>query len=182
MADHPQRPLPLILAIEPNRRQASALSGTVRAHLRAELIVAESAGPAFAALGDRVPDLILLSALLPGKDEAAVAERLRLDAAAAHVQTLTIPWLATPEPPLAMGRGVLSALIGDRSSEEDQGGCDPSIFAEQCAAYLERAISEREHRGLIASMGRANAADTADVAVVKTDAPTQRAQMEQPTE
>src|SRR5262245_40248770 len=179
MADHSQRPMPLILAIEPNRRQASALSATVRAHLRAELIVAESAGPALAALGDRVPDLILLSALLPARDEAAVAERLRVDPAAAHVQTLTIPWLATPEPPLAMGRGVLSALIGDRSSEEEQGGCDPAIFAEQCAAYLERAVSEREQRGLIASMGRADAADKAVVAVAKTDPPTQPAPMEQ---
>src|SRR5262245_46517215 len=179
MADHSQRPMPLILAIEPNRRQASALSATVRAHLRAELIVAESAGPALAALGDRVPDLILLSALLPARDEAAVAERLRVDPAAAHVQTLTIPWLATPEPPLAMGRSVLSALIGDRSSEEEQGGCDPAIFAEQCAAYLERAVSEREQRGLIASMGRADAADKAVVAVAKTDSPTQPAPMEQ---
>lgn len=181
MADHSQRPMPLILAIEPDRRQASQLSATVRAHLRAELIVAESAGPALAALGDRVPDLILLSALLPARDEAAVAERLRLDAAAAHVQTLTIPWLATPEPPLAMGRGVLSALIGDRSAEDDQ-GCDPAIFAEQCAAYLERAVSEREQRAVMASIGRADAADTADRTVAKADAPTQRGPMEQPPE
>lgn len=181
MVDHSQR-LPLILAIEPDRRQASQLSATVRERLRAELIVAESAEPALAALGDRVPDLILMSALLPTKDEAAVAERLRLDAAAAHVQTLTIPLLAAPEPPWAMGRGVLSALIGDRSSEEDQ-GCDPAVFAEQCAEYLERAVSEREQRGVLtASIDRGAAADTADMDVAKTDATAKRPPMEKAPE
>ena len=137
--------MPLILAIEPDRQQANELAAMVRGRLRAELILADAAEPALEALGDRVPDLILTSALLSTKDENALAERLRmLDAAAAHVQTLTIPVLDTPMPRSMPGRSVLFALLGDKvSSPATPDGCDPAVFAEQCAAYLERAAAER---------------------------------------
>src|SRR5687768_6924947 len=137
--------MPLILAIEPDREQANELAAMVRGRLRAELILADAAEPALVALGDRVPDLILTSALLSTKDEAVLAERLRmLDAAAAHVQTLTIPVLDTATPRSMPGRNVLFALLGDRvSSPAAPDGCDPAVFAEQCAAYLERAAAER---------------------------------------
>src|SRR5262245_16614770 len=139
--------MPLILAIEPDRRQATQLTTMVRGRLRAELVIADAAEPALAALGDRVPDLILTSALLSTKDEAMLAERLRLLAeAAAHVQTLTIPMLDTPQPRTPPGRGVLSALLGDRAaSPAAPDGCDPAVFAEQCREYLDRAASERSH-------------------------------------
>src|SRR5206468_4642728 len=84
--------MPLILAIEPDRDQATQVNAIVRGRLRAELVLEASAERALAELGDRVPDLILTAALLSPKDEAALAERLRaLDSAAAHVHTLTIP-------------------------------------------------------------------------------------------
>jgi len=109
-------------------------------------LLGDSAERALLELGDRVPDLILTSALLSSKDEAAVADRVRsLDGAAAHVQTLTIPVLGAPVPRLHPGRGVLSALLGDRvPGPAAPDGCDPAVFAEQCAAYLERAAAERE--------------------------------------
>jgi hypothetical protein len=137
----------LILAIEPDRRQASQLNAMVRGRLHAELVLADSASGAFAALGDRVPDLVLTSALLSTKDEAMLAERLReLDAAAAHVQTLTIPVLGGPAPRSSSGRG-LFGLLGDReSSNAAPDGCDPAVFAEQCAAYLKHAATQREHQ------------------------------------
>src|SRR5262249_38150801 len=46
--------------------------------------------------------------------------------------------------------GVFSALIGDRPSSSLVEGCDPAVFAEQCAAYLERVAVERaSHRAAI---------------------------------
>src|SRR5437867_9374646 len=137
--------MPLILAIEPDRHQASQLTAVVRGRLRAELVLADSAERALAALGDRVPDLILTSALLSTKDEAAVADRLKeLEGAAAHVQTLTIPVLGAPERRATPGRGVLSALLGDRGpAPAAPDGCDPAVFAEQRAAYLEHAAAEQ---------------------------------------
>src|SRR5256886_5600345 len=143
----------LILAIEPDRRQANQLNSMVRGRLRAELVLGDSAERALAALGDRVPDLILTTALLSPKDETALADRLRkLDGTAAHVQTLTIPMLASPRSQASGGSrgGVLSALIGDRPQRAMIEGCDPAVFAEQCAAYLERAAAERaSHAHLI---------------------------------
>jgi hypothetical protein len=139
--------MPLILAIEPDRKQAGQLTAMVRGRLHAELVLGDSAERALAALGQRIPDLVLTSALLSPKDETALGERLRaLDGAAAHVQTLTIPVLAAPSRG-AVGRagGVLSALRrekGKASSAPD--GCDPAVFADQCKEYLERAAAERE--------------------------------------
>src|SRR5437773_3475677 len=137
--------MPLILAIEPDRRQANQLTAVVKSRLHADLVLAESAARALAALGDRVPDLILTSALLSPTDEVVLGERLRaLDGAAAHVQTLTIPVLASAKPRSRMkAGGMLSALRRAKPSDDVASeGCDPTVFASQCAEYLERAVAE----------------------------------------
>jgi len=140
----------LIVAIEPDRRQANYLSAMVRGRLKAELVLAESAEDALRALGGRVPDVILTSALLSPKDEAAIAEWLRaLDTAAAHVQTLTIPMFAPSKPRPQRVRGMFSAFMGsdDEQPAAAPDGCDPAMFAEQCADYLERARAKRADNG-----------------------------------
>src|SRR5215472_2977731 len=87
----------LILAIESDRRQVNHLTAMVRGRLRAELVLADTAEAALERLGDRVPDLVLTSALLSPKDEQALTDRLRrLNGVAAHVQMLTLPVLAAP--------------------------------------------------------------------------------------
>jgi len=141
--------MPLILAIEPDRRQANQLNAVVRGRLHAELVLADSAERALADLGNRIPDLILTSALLSPKDETALGERLRaLDGLAAHVQTLTIPVLAMGKSRADGGGrlGVLSALRRDRTSTAVSQGCDPAVFAEQCRGYLDRAAAECERQ------------------------------------
>jgi hypothetical protein len=135
--------MPLILAVEPDRHQASQLQAIARGRLHAELVLEATAERALAALGDRIPDLILTAALLSPKDEAALAGRLRaLNSAAAHIHTLTIPVLASPRSRPRMG-GVLSALRRDKSPASEPDGCDPAVFAEQCATYLEQAMTGR---------------------------------------
>lgn len=139
----------LILAIEPDKRQASQLTAMVRGRLRADFVLGETAERALAALGDRVPDLILTSALLSPRDESALGERLRsLNGAAAHVHTLTIPVLSAPlGRPRSVARvgGMLSAFLSDRSKDAAGApeGCDPAVFADQCREYLDRAAVER---------------------------------------
>jgi hypothetical protein len=136
--------MPLILAVEPDRHQASQLTAIARGRLHAELVIEATAERALAALGDRVPDLILTAALLSPKDEAALADRLRaLDSAAAHIPTITIPVLAAPRSRPRLG-GMLSALRREKPQASEVDGCDPAVFAEQCATYLERAIAERK--------------------------------------
>ncbi len=137
--------MPLILAIEPDRKQAGQLTAMVRGRLHAELVLGDSAERALAALGQRIPDLVLTSALLSPKDETALGERLRaLDGAAAHVQTLTIPVLASPSrSAVSRAGGMLSALRRDKSKPSAPDGCDPAVFAEQCKEYLERAEADK---------------------------------------
>jgi CheY-like chemotaxis protein len=138
----------LILAVEPDKRQAKQLSSLVRQQVRAELVVADSGAAALAALGDRIPDLILTPALLPPKDEAVLTGWLRkMGDGAAHVQTLAIPILAEP------GKGGKehsgSSIFGRmREQQSDSGpGCDPKVFADQVKVYLDRAGVERSNRG-----------------------------------
>src|SRR5215510_7612699 len=112
--------MPLILAIEPDRRQANQLNAVVRGRLHADLVLADSAEEALAALGDRVPDLILTTALLSPTDEVVLGDRLRsLNGAAAHVQTLTIPVLAGPKPSArSRAGGMLSALRRGKAQDD----------------------------------------------------------------
>jgi hypothetical protein len=133
----------LILAIESDKRQAAQITAIARQRLKAELILADSAERGLAALGDRVPDLILTPVLLSPRDEDAIADHLRaLDIRAAHVQTLTVPLLAAPASSSPV-RGMLKTLRRDKSSPAIAEGCDPALFAEQVEAYLERAAAER---------------------------------------
>lgn len=137
----------LILAVEPDRQQAKQLSSVVRQHVRAEFVVADSGAAALAALGNRVPDLILTPPLLPPKDEAVLTGWLRdLGDAAAHVQTLAIPILADPGG--RKGDQTSSSIFGRlRDQQADQTpGCEPDVFADQIRVYLERAGTERSTR------------------------------------
>src|SRR6478735_8511899 len=131
----------LILAIEPDRRQVAHLISIVRHVKGAELILADTTERALESIGNNVPDLILVPALLSPQDDAALAAALRVIASAAHVQMLTIPTFAAPKP--AAKKGVLSAFRRKASNDAPIEGCDPKVFAEEIASYIERATEER---------------------------------------
>jgi hypothetical protein len=152
--------MPLILAIEPDRRQAAQLSVVVRKRVHAELILVETTERALDAIGNRMPDLVLVPALLSPQDDAALAAALRVIAAAARVQMLTIPVLGTPRPAVSAG-GMLSVLRRGKTKAAEPDGCDPAVFAEQIASYLERAAQERPSPG----MRVMNVTDVTDVAL-----------------
>ena len=143
----PELIVPLILAIEPDRQQAAQLTAIVRSKIGAELVLADSAERALREVGDRIPDLILTPQLLSPRDDAAITNRLRqLGAAAAYVQTLTIPSLATTHPAgaQARARGLLSKLRRQKAAPADApDGCAPDVFAEQMTVYLDRALEAR---------------------------------------
>lgn len=131
----------LILAIEPDRRQVAHLISIVRHVLGAELIVADTTEGALESIGNSVPDLILVPALLSPQDDAALAAALRVIATAAHVQMLTIPTFAAPKP--QPKKGMLSAFRRKPVDDAPIEGCDPKVFAEEIASYIERANEER---------------------------------------
>src|SRR5439155_22680929 len=123
------------------------LVNVVRRRAGDELILVDTTERALDAIGSRVPDLMLVPALLSPRDDAALATALRVIAAATHVQMLTIPALAAPRPSIRPG-GVLSALRRDLSRLAEPDGCDPTVFAEQIASYLERAARERANAAM----------------------------------
>ena len=113
--------MPLILAIEPDQRQAAQLADLIRGGLNADLVHAqttEGALTALASIGDRVPDLVLVPSLLSAQEDAEIAGALRLIAAAANVRMLTIPKLADPNQPnqpAQSRRGVFAKLRGRKA-------------------------------------------------------------------
>src|SRR6185503_19271880 len=110
--------MPLILAVEPDRRQAAQLTGLIRHHVGVELILADTTEGALMAIGHRMPDLVLVPALLAPQDDAALASALRVIAAATHVRTLTIPVFANGVRKEPAKKGMLAKLGLGRGSDE----------------------------------------------------------------
>ena len=141
----------LVLAIHADRRQTERIAALLCKRAAVAVVQASDAGEGLQELGDRVPDLILTSPLLSPFDEDVLAEYLReLGSAGAHLQTLRIPVLTTPE---SSGGGFFS--FGKKKKvEAAPDGCDPSYFVEEITQYLARAAEDRKTK--------AAAADTTD--------------------
>src|SRR5258707_11603565 len=123
----------IVLAIEPDSRQAAHLTAIARHLVDAELVLADTTEGALDAIGSRVPDLVLIPALLSPQDDAALAAALRVIAAAAHVRTLTIPVLAS-RPTGRDRRGLLARWRQRADSTCTPEGCAPALFAGQITA------------------------------------------------
>jgi hypothetical protein len=133
--------MPLILAIDSDRRQSEQLAALMRSRLKVELVQATSAGEGLHALHDRVPDLILTSPLLSPFDDGVLDEYLReLGTQAAHVQTVRIPVLSAVSKPSARS---LFTLRRKKTPSTTPDGCDPKMFADEIAQYLARAQERR---------------------------------------
>src|SRR3954447_10959054 len=124
----------IVLAIEPDHRQAAHLTAIVRHQVGADLVLAHTTEGALDAIGSRVPDLVLVPALLSPQDDATLAAALRVIAAAAHARTLTIP--AFSNGTSHSQGGVLRARFRRGRSDSSSVGCDPAVFAEQITDYL----------------------------------------------
>src|SRR5438093_6870401 len=105
----------LILAIESDHRQAGHLVQVVRRRLDAELILAETFEAALPAIGNRIPDLILVPALLSPEDDAALKFVLRVISHGSHVQVLTTPMFAASGSK-SSSRRVLPAFLRTRTT------------------------------------------------------------------
>jgi CheY-like chemotaxis protein len=134
--------VPLVLAIEPDPRQAATLKRVVKGQVRAELVLVDSKDAALATIATRVPDLILVTALLPPRDEDDLTRHLKALDHAAHLQTLTIPLLGSVPVEEHLGSRMFGAFRSKRRPAPID-GCDPKMFGEQIEAYLQRAAELR---------------------------------------
>jgi CheY-like chemotaxis protein len=140
--------VPLVLAIEPDLRQAAIVKRIVREKVHADVAVVDSRDAALEAMRTTVPDVLLISALLSPRDEDELVAHLRTLDDADHLQTHTIPQLASSLGPgeERASRGLLSAFRRKKEPEGVPSGCDPDMFAEEVRSYLQRAADRKRER------------------------------------
>lgn len=137
---------PLVLAIEPDLRQAAIVKRIVREKALADVVVVDSLDAAIEAMRTSMPDVLLVSALLSPRDEDELMTHLKTLDNAGHLQTHTIPQLASALGPgeERASRGLLSAFR--RKKEATQvAGCDPDLFADEIRVYLQQAADKKQH-------------------------------------
>jgi PilZ domain len=121
-----------VLAIEPHEEQASILRDDVSKTTRTRLTVVESMDAAMSAIDDELPNLVLLSALIPPHEESHLVARLRDLPQAIAPRVLFIPALARSETP--QPRRTLIDRLWNRTVQPT--GCTPTAFADQLSEYL----------------------------------------------
>lgn len=138
-------PKPLVLAIEPDLRQAAIVKRVVTEKGLAAVAVVDSRDAAVEAMRTSMPDVLLLSALLSPRDEDELMAHLRTLDNAAHLQTHTIPQLASALDPAEgrASRGLLSAFRRRKEPAPTASGCDPDLFAEEIRVFLQRAADKK---------------------------------------
>lgn len=142
---------PLVLALEPDVRQAAILKRVMHDHVQADLTIVDSRDGALAAIAERLPDVILLTALLSPRDEEELFAHLRGRADAEHVQTHSLPQLAhvatLPEERSASKGSLFGKLRRRKAEPEPIAGCSPELFAQEINAYLQRAAELKAEAG-----------------------------------
>ncbi|HEY2432663.1 MAG TPA: hypothetical protein VGI12_08305 [Vicinamibacterales bacterium] len=146
---------PLVLVIEPDSRQAAIVKRIVREKVVADVAVVDSRDSALDAMRTMVPDVLLLSALLSPRDEDELIAHLRTLEHVAHLQTHTIPQLASSigsddDKP---ARGLLSAFRRRKTAGTAPAGCDPDLFAEEIRTYLHHAAEKKREIREAAALG-----------------------------
>ena len=151
----------LVLAIEPNAVQANTLRNLLGTRADTDVVVVASTDAAVAAIDERVPDLVLVGALLSPRDEDPFIAHLRTLPDAGHLQTLTIPQLRQSSGGTGRFRSIFSKRK-KRRTDEASGGCDPTRFGDEIAADLARACevkTEIEQRKAAVGDGEPRVAD-----------------------
>jgi CheY-like chemotaxis protein len=138
--------MPLVLAIEPDLRQATILKRIVRERVRAEVAVVDSPDAALSAIRSHMPDVLLLSALLSPRDESELIAHLRTLNGSDHIQTHTIPQLASTAADVEEQtgrRGLLGVFKRKKDAQPISSGCDPDIFADEIKTFLKHAEEKK---------------------------------------
>lgn len=150
---------PLVLAIEPDPRQAAIIKRIVREKALADVAVVDSRDAAIEAMRTSMPDVLLLTALFSPRDEDELMGHLRTLDNAGHLQTHTIPQLASSLGPAeGRSRGLFSAFRKKKDTDQPVAGCDPDLFAEEIRVYLQRAADKKRELENSAEAGVAGAA------------------------
>src|SRR5512140_1378465 len=114
------------------------------------------------AIARGVPDVLLLTALMSPRDEDELIQHLRSLDGVDHLQTHTIPQLASSleDHPSSKGGGLLRAFRRKKAPEPSASGCDPDLFADEIRTFVRYAAEKKEERRAMIETGQL-AADAA---------------------
>lgn len=129
-----------VLVVQPDAVQADVLERIFAKRVGAELVMVRSTMQAVDEIAVRMPDLILLSALLSPRDEDTLIAHLRSLDGASHLQTITIPQFRTGPVQAPAKKG---GLFSKKSKAAAPTGCDPMVFAEEVVMRLKEASEIR---------------------------------------
>lgn len=113
----------LVLAVEPDGKQAEFLRGLIGQQAGTQLIVVTSAYAAAVLMNRRVPDLVLLGASLDQKAREHVVDHFILASPAPEPQTLGIPLLRGADHDTAFGAAIAAGLAratGQGQAQDDE--------------------------------------------------------------
>jgi CheY-like chemotaxis protein len=129
-----------VLVVQPDDVQADVLERIFEKRVGADLVMVGSTRQAIDQIAVRMPDLILLSALLSPRDEDALIAHLRSLDGASHLQTITIPQFRTGPAKAPAKKG---GLFSKKTKAAAPTGCDPMVFAEEVVTRLKEASEIR---------------------------------------
>jgi hypothetical protein len=136
------------LAIEPDAAQARILEQILAGRIGGTLKVARSTEAAFVKLGESLPDVILMSPLLPPQDEGRIVAHLgTLGVDASHVQLLTIPRFGDRQAAIQKKRRFGWQAPKPLAIATD--GFDPDAFSHEVAEYLAQASTTRRNQAAV---------------------------------
>lgn len=131
-----------VLAIEPDHEQATLLRDAFRTRSHARVRTVDSIPAATEAIAEQIPQLVLISSLLPQREESTLVARLRHLPRETTPEMLLVPWL---EKPAASEKATLFQRLRKprlllqlfrRKPVYRPRGCDPLVFADQMLDYL----------------------------------------------
>ena len=125
-----------VLAIETDAARTSALRHVFDSYVTADLVIVSSLTEALASIARRIPDLVLTSAFLPPREEAAITAQLKELPGTRHLQIVTIPYFIQQEVPSG-ARNVLRFWNRRRSLIDPF--CELETVARQINEYLAQA-------------------------------------------
>ena len=129
-----------VLVVQPDDVQADVLERIFENRVGADLVMVGSTMQAIDQIAVRMPDLILLSALLSPRDEDTLIAHLRSLDGASHLQTITIPQFRTGPAKAPAKKG---GLFSKKTKAAAPTGCDPMVFAEEVVTRLKEASEIR---------------------------------------
>lgn len=142
-----------VLAVEPDAKQAAILEQSLDGRISGKLVVVNSTEAALKALVNAIPDLVLVSPLLPPRTEDRFLEHLRvLGVDASHLQLLSIPRFGDDHAPAAKKRTFGSLGLKKGGAANRAGDSVAATFADEVAACLER-LAEVRNEGNFFSEG-----------------------------